>query len=123
MVEVRLYPTISPAAIKGQYQITEYVPSGLRIVTPEYVQDAYGSSNNQCSLWYPYEIDGQIVKYSIDKEWLKNRGASCARIDYINYYARVVTPGIYTAEPDSIENFNAESIRNYSTPDKITISY
>jgi hypothetical protein len=121
LVEVRLYPRISSTAMRGRYQITDFVPSGLKIITSPYLgSNDYYNAANLCSFRYPYEVDGQVIKYSIDKEWLSS-AQNCKNNDYISYYARVVTPGVYTAEPSIIEHFTAESIKNYSTKERITI--
>jgi hypothetical protein len=74
LVEVRLYPTILSGALDTRFQIVDYVPSGLRIITPEYASSlTYEDGNVSCNPWYPYEINGQLVKYSIGKDWQSHR--------------------------------------------------
>jgi hypothetical protein len=123
LVEVRLYPNLASSTFPGRYQITDYVPSGLKIVSSNYIpSNSQGFPGRQCSRWYPYETDGQIVKYSIDKSWNTVQGM-CPNIDYISYYARVVTPGTYIAEPSTIEHFTIDEVKNYSAADNIIITY
>jgi hypothetical protein len=124
LVEVRLYPTILSGALDTRFQIVDYVPSGLRIITPEYASSlTYEDGNVSCNPWYPYEINGQLVKYSIGKDWQSHRTGNCTGINYISYYARVVSPGIYSAEPAGIFGFTATTIRNYSPSTTVTITY
>jgi uncharacterized protein YfaS (alpha-2-macroglobulin family) len=120
LAEVRLYPTISPQAINGSYQITDFIPSGLKMITTPGRNDIQGVSENvyrlACLIYHPYEINGQTVKFS----YTKGNSLMCGN-GYISYYVRVVSPGTYQAEPASIQSFQSDAVKNYSAPDKITI--
>ncbi len=114
LVEVRLYPSFKPEALAGDYQITDILPSGLSPVTKLYYRDY----NYDCNYWYPYNVDGQTVKYFIYRDWRNNYcGGS-----YIKYYARVKNRGQYLAEPALIQSFINPDFINYSNPQSITIS-
>lgn len=96
-IEVRIYPTIGDNALTGDYQITDILPSGLVPVTKYYYGGDY---SGDCSKWYPYNNDGQKVKYMIRKGWNKN---NCNR-NYISYLARVKTKGEYKVETPTIQS-------------------
>lgn len=97
IIEVRLYPSFGPEAITGNYQITDFLPSGLMPVTKLYS----GSGSYDCHYWYPYNTDGQMVKYNIHNNW---RNSYCGG-DYIRYYARAKNRGEFKAEPAIIQSF------------------
>jgi len=113
LIEVRLYPTIQSAALDGNYQIVDTLPNGLIPVTKLY-QGYYGSG---CHAWYPYNIDGQKVKYNIWKSW--NNYSQCG--NYISYYARVKNRGTYAAEPALMQSLVNPEFINYSESGTITI--
>ncbi len=114
MVEVRLYPNFYTNAILGDYQITDILPSGLAPVTRTY--DPSGKTD--CHTWYPYDTDGQMVKYRIDRYWDRNYCGG----DFIRYYARVKTLGTYRAENAIIQSSVNPDYINYSSDQTITIS-
>lgn len=111
IIEVRLYPSFGNNAIIGNYQITDFLPSGLAPVTKLYRGYGY-----DCNYWYPYNTDGQKVKYSIHKNW---RTSYCGG-DYIKYYARVKNRGEFKAEPATIQSFINPSYINFSNEETIT---
>ncbi len=113
LVEVRVYPFISSSALQGRYQIIDLLPSGLKVTTRPYYRGAYVD----CGYYYPYEIEGQQVKFSISKDWKQSR---CAK-DYFSYYARITNPGTYQAEPIIIQSFNVPEIMNFADSQQVTI--
>lgn len=114
LVEVRLYPSFNKQALSGNYQITDILPSGLAPVTKLY----YRGNNYECNYWYPYNTDGQMVKYFINRDWRSNYCGG----DYIKYYARVKNRGVYLAEPAIIQSFVNPDFINYSNSQSITIT-
>ncbi len=114
LVEVRLYPVFKKSALSGDYQITDILPSGLAPVTKIY----YRGSRYDCNYWYPYNTDGQMVKYFINRDW---RNSYCAG-NYIKYYARVKNRGAYLAEPAIIQSFINPDFINYSNSQSLTIT-
>lgn len=116
IVEIRIYPTINADSIEGSYQIIDLVPSGLEPITSRY--SYYRLRGNYSCSRHPYEVDGQKVKFLLYKNW--NKFSNCS--DYFKYYARVVNPGEYMAEPAVIQSMKAHDIKNYSEDQKITIT-
>jgi len=114
LVEIRIYPNISEDITDGYYQITDLMPSGLTPVTRVYYSGLYNAYG--CSFRYPYNVDGQRVKFNVGRGW--NRGCTS---DYFKYYARVVNPGTYTVEPIQIKNYKDSSIYDYSDGSQVTI--
>lgn len=113
LVEIRIYPNISKDITEGYYQVTDLMPSGLAPVTRVYYNGLY--NRYSCEYRYPYNIDGQRVKFNISRDW----NSKCAA--YFRYYARVVNPGTYTVEPIQIKNYKDSSIYDYSDGSQITI--
>jgi hypothetical protein len=112
LVEVRLNLNIAQDAPGDSYQVTDLLPSGLKIVTNPYMR---GRDYSICSC-YPYEIDGQKNKFYFNKSWMD----SICGGNY-KYYARVISPGTYTAESATIESMYASGVRNYSVQSKVNI--
>ena len=107
IIEIRIKPQFNSAAIDGSYEITDILPSGLKLLTNTYSRNIEAS----CSVWYPYENQGQKVKFIIDKNW--NKSGNCNR-DYISYFARVSQPGKYIIEPIIIQSIKAVDMKNFS---------
>ncbi|MDD4901980.1 MAG: polymorphic toxin-type HINT domain-containing protein [Patescibacteria group bacterium] len=114
LVEIRMYPSFKPGALNYGYQITDLLPSGLSVMTNLYSR----GMNYSCSNYYPYEVNGQTVKFSIWKDW--NKGSYC-HTDYFSYFARVVNPGEYRAESAVIQSFEASTVKNYSGANTVLI--
>ncbi|RJQ35302.1 hypothetical protein C4566_00995 [Candidatus Parcubacteria bacterium] len=114
LVEVRIYPGISNQALEGYYQVTDLMPSGMAALTSVYSPYVY--NNYGCSFRYPYNIDGQRIKFNVSRGW----NDKCD--NYFRYYARVVNPGQYTVEPIQIQNYKDTSIYDYSDGSQVTIS-
>ena len=113
LVEVRLMPEFQKNALDGNYQITDILPSGLLPVTKLY----RGGGSYDCHYWYPYNREGQLVKYMVNKKW---RDSYCGG-SYIKYYARVKTKGAYLAEPAVIQSMLNPDFMNYSGEVKVKI--
>lgn len=115
IVEIRLYPRLSPQTLKGDYTITDILPSGLRLISNLYV---YGLDYG-CSTWYPEEVNGQSVGFNLWPDWTKY---SCNNGDYFRYYAYAALPGGYTVEPALIQSEKSGQMKSYSTYEKIDVS-
>jgi len=111
IVEVRLYPSFSAQALAGEYQITDALPSGLSPISKIMYE-------SDCNYRYPYDVDGQLVKYKINKNW---KSKYCGGT-YIKYYARVKNRGTYKAEPAIIQSFSNPDSINYSGSEEVTIN-
>jgi hypothetical protein len=112
-IEVRLYPSFSSRALNDYYQITDYLPSGLMPIT-KYYQSGY---NYDCHVWYPYNSDGQSIKYKVHRDW---KNYYCGG-GYIKYFARVKNKGEYKAEPAIVQSFLNPDFVNYSDESKVII--
>ncbi|MFA6524644.1 MAG: alpha-2-macroglobulin family protein [Patescibacteria group bacterium] len=98
IVRVTLNGTINANAIDDAYQVTDYVPAGLAIVTNPY-QSMF---NGDYDASWPYRVDGQKISFLLWKDWNKP----------IVYYARVRNKGVFQAEPAMIQGFRAKSSIN-----------
>lgn len=108
LVQVRIYPSISATSLDGGYQVTDLLPSGLKIITKLYDRGI----KHDTTLRYPYEINGQKIKFS----WWKN-----SRNSSFTYYARVVAPGEYMAEPVVIQSMKSATVKSYSAGTQVII--
>jgi len=114
LVEIRIYPKFGTKALSGQYQITDILPSGLSPVTKMYQRNR----TYDCSYWYPYNRDGQMVKFIIDKDW---KSYYCGG-SYFKYYARIKNKGSYEAEPAVLQSFVNPEFINFSEKGFVTIN-
>lgn len=107
MVLVRLNPHFGANALKGSYQIVDYLPSGLRPIDQE--SSRYYSSYD--SRVYPTEINDQKVTFVVGKD-----------VNLPIYYqARVVSKGTYKAEPALLQSLKSLDSVTISNEDTITI--
>jgi len=111
LIKVVLTPEFKQDALDGTYQITDILPSGLLSITKLY------RGQYDCHRIYPYDRDGQYVKYMIDRNW---RRGSCDNA-YIVYYARVRTKGSYRAEPAVIQSMLNPDYMNFTSEEQVTI--
>ncbi len=110
LVKVELASTFSGRALPGLYQVTDYLPSGLRAVTRFNIVPI---RTGEC-IRYPSMIEDQKVTFL---DW-NPKSTYCPNIFY---YARVVTKGSYKAEPALIQSLkNLESL-NISSPAPVII--
>lgn len=104
LVRVQLMPTFKKGVLGGMYQITDFLPSGLRAVEQEH-SEYYKYDSRE----YPIEINDQKVTFLVDPEYLRP----------IYYYARVVSKGTYKAEPALMQSTKSPSSMTIS--DEYTI--
>jgi hypothetical protein len=116
IVEIHLKPELKNEAIDGSYEITDILPSGLKLLTNIYNR---GLETN-CNTWYPYAVQGQKVKFIIDKNW--NKSGNCNRED-IKYFARVSQPGKYVIESALIQSVKSADVKSFSDGGQINIGY
>jgi hypothetical protein len=112
-VQVRLYPKFGSKALRGDYQLTDVLASGLTPVTR-----IYQGGHIDCNYWYPYNAQEQKVKYRVNKNWQNNYCGA----DYLYYYARVKTPGSYRVEPAILQSYLNPDYINYSDASRIKIN-
>lgn len=117
VVLVRLDPKIAPSAIDGQYQIIDYLPSGLKPITQIYRQGF--PRETECNpIWYPSIVENNIVYFDIWKDF--NKTQYCTNRT-LNYYARVVSRGNYQANPAIIQSMKDLESLNLSSKDWLEI--
>jgi uncharacterized protein YfaS (alpha-2-macroglobulin family) len=114
LVDVVLTPTIGSDAPGDEYELTDLLPSGLKLVTRLY-DPSYADAH---CMSYPFEVNGQKVKFYVSKTWPND--ASCGK--ELHYFVRVFTLGEYTAQPASIQSLKAPSVISYSSAEKFTIT-
>jgi len=108
-VVVELRPTFAKGAIDGCYEITDNLPGGWQPM----VRDAYSYMDYGFG-WYPYSFgNGSVSFITCGSEENNNR--------VIQYSARVVSRGSYTAEGALIQHTRFPSISSVSSDQEITI--
>lgn len=107
LVKVQLTYKLGSKAADGCYQVTDYMPSGLRPIAN---LESRGISDRQA--WYPYEVNGQKVSFCVYKTGEQKP---------IIYYARVVSKGKYTAESAIIQSQKSPSDLNLSQSSLVNI--
>ncbi len=107
LVKVSLNINHAEVSQDGCYQITDLLPSGLKVVTTPYTLGLPTTN-----IYYPYEINGQRVSFCVSKNSVGNT---------INYYARVINSGKFKAESSLIQSLISPSVFNFSDPAEIYI--
>lgn len=115
IIEVRIKPQFQASAIEGAYEISDVLPSGLKLSTDTYRPD----KETMCGIWYPYASEGQKVRFILDKNW--NKTGKC-RPQYISYFVRVSQPGKYIVEPALIQSAQSPAVKNFSGSREINIT-
>jgi len=99
------------------YEISDVVPSGLSVLTSNaWLAQDYQLVEGSC-VDYPWKVDGQRVSYFVNP----NTNTHCGDRALV-YYARVVTPGTYVAEPTYIRSTRTPDMNNHSDASSITIT-
>ena len=103
LIRITLRPIFDARALPGAYQIIDYVPSGLRPVTNTgFSQYGYRGEG----IVYPSDVEDQKVTFVVwNAEWWRRP---------LSYYARVVSKGIYKAEPALIQSLESTDTKNIS---------
>lgn len=112
LVEVTLNPQYTGSINRPFFSITDTLPSGLTPVTSPSIY--WNSSSYEDGFRSPYNVDKQEVHFF----WY----AGNYSLPQIKYYARVITPGDYYADPAKIESYEYEDIVNISSANRITIN-
>jgi len=91
IVKVVLNWDIAPTAMDSYYEITDYVPSGLKPIENPYQAGIYAKE----ILWWFRNTDGQKVTFNVWRD-SKNK-------EPLVYYCRVVSPGTFKADSTIIQ--------------------
>jgi hypothetical protein len=90
LVKVNLDYELGDKAVDGCYLVTDLLPSGLYPVTRPWER---GLEDDKIA--WPVAVDGQKVTFCVTKDGPKSP---------LTYYARVIGPGRYTAEPALLQS-------------------
>jgi len=105
IVKITLTPTINPKAIDNSYQLIDYLPGGLKLLTNLRSRNI----EYEKGLRYPYEKNNQAVKF-----WSSSSSQ-------FFYYAIVIGKGEYTAESATLQGMVVQDSKTYGTNQIITI--
>lgn len=111
IIKVNVWVDYSADALMGGYAVADYLPAGLAYVDDEAVTGERSYSQN--AVWAD-RCDGQKVIFT-------DYGAKPGKGRLYTYYARVISPGIYSAEGAIVQSSEAASVVYTGTADKITI--
>lgn len=105
LVEVIINVEYSGRSSNPIFSITDILPSGLKPVANPI--GIYGYFSDYIS--YPYSVNGQELKFG----WYPwHKDSSITDNSNIRYFARVVAPGKYYADPAKIEHFDSPELVN-----------
>ncbi len=107
LVKVTIAYQIGDKAPDGLYEIVDVLPAGLVPVTKPY---NYFESRISTDWNYPSEVNGQKVVFLVGKGQHQ-----------ITYYARMISPGEYGAEPTVLNNIKNNVIYTSGNEDRIFI--
>ena len=111
IIKVEIDWNIGEKALDGSYVITDYLPSGLKPI-----ENTYNMGLNSRDSFYEIsscEMDKQKVTFYVGKNTDKKYT--------LTYYARVISPGTYTADSTIIQNTLSKECINTEKPDAIII--
>nr|MBA2373933.1 hypothetical protein [Chloroflexota bacterium] len=100
LVIVDLTVSFGPRAPAGCHRVTDLVPSGLVMVGALHAwrdPDEPTEGASDAGVSYPYEQMGQRARFCAE-------ATPPGRSAHLRYFARVVTPGVYTWEPAIVES-------------------
>lgn len=109
IVKVVITLDISKQAIDGSYQVTDFLPSGLKPIDNPSTMGVEPNSNEISYM----ESDGQKVTLYISKDQKKSPP--------LTYYARVISPGTYKADSAIIQSVSSKESLNTSDTSTIVI--
>jgi len=109
LVEISLDVSFNGRSTSPFFSISDILPSGLRLVTGPIA----ATSDYNLERYRPYRVDGQEVSFY----WFADDETSRT----FTYFARVVNPGEFYAEPATVTSFFDTNLVNISNSDVITI--
>ncbi len=118
IVKVTVKTKLEPGSLDGEYQIVDYLPSGLKPITDPYSVNK--SFNYSCDnyIWYPNRIENNSVYFTTYNYPVY--GNSCSQ-PTINYFARVVSKGQFKANPALIQSVRDLDYLNTGSTQNIVI--
>lgn len=107
LIKVQLTYKLGQKAFDGCYQVTDYLPSGLRPIA-----NLSSRGIKDSEVWYPYEVNGQKVSFCTYRK---------SRQEPIIYYARVISKGKYLGESAIIQSQKSPTDLNLSQQTEVSI--
>lgn len=111
-VKVTLTVDFGENAPDGYYEVTDILPAGFR-----YLQPIYGEKGIDGDWDYPHEVTGQKVVFG----YYYNKNNIFYSDKKIEYFAKAVSPGSYTADSSAIRHTDKD-IAGFSEKAKVTVS-
>ncbi len=108
LIKVVITWNVASKALDGTYQITDYLPSGLKPIDNP---TSMGIDPRSTDFNY-MESDEQKVTFFVNKDYKENT---------LTYYARVISPGTYKAESTIIQSVSSKESMNTSAINTIEI--
>lgn len=110
IVKVVIEWDIAPSAIDSDYEIIDFIPSGLKPIENPYSAGIKPGS----ARWWFRNIDGQKVTFHVLRD-AQNK-------EPLVYYARVVSPGFFTADSTIIQGTVVKDSIRFGDTDRIKIT-
>ncbi len=104
LIEINVSWNIGGKAPDGIYQITDYLPSGLKII-----EKPYDWGRTKTNIGWPIAVDGQKVAFTVT-----GKGS-------FSYYARIVNTGSFTAQNMTLHHVQSGKIFSTTVTDKVEI--
>lgn len=115
LVEVVLEYEIKDLAPAGLYELVDVLPSGLKYVPRPYARMSWEKVSRDWT--FPFEVKGPKIAFGV---W-KGTGKGGAGTQKVVYYARVVSPGEFTAQGTLLSNGRNRDVRILGEEDRIVI--
>ncbi|HXH20822.1 MAG TPA: Ig-like domain-containing protein [Dehalococcoidia bacterium] len=112
LVQVKIEVSFGPQAPDGCYQVTDFVPSGLKVVTKSSLAQSFAPPVLRGSgpVVIPYLAEPQKISFCVGKG-----GGS------YSYYARPSQKGEYVWEPAAVHNQRAPAVIAFSDASRVVI--
>lgn len=111
LIKVVIEYSFGDKSLEGSYQVTDFLPSGLKAIAAPYIRGLSMEPN----IRYPYEVNGQKASfYLYNTQYFKDRQP-------IVYYARVVSRGSFRSQGPLIQNMKADGEVKLAKEEQIII--
>lgn len=96
LIRISLEYSLPGTAPAGGYEVTDYLPAGLKLIERPWQHGIQWQMGRHMDPAWPMAVEGQRISF-----WAWKDGYPIA------YYARVVTPGEYTAEQPALQHMQS----------------
>ena len=111
LIRVSLTYSIPGTAPSGGYEVTDYLPAGLKLIERPWQHGISWKSGMHNDPAWPMAVEGQRLSF-----WAWDSGHPIA------YYARVITPGEYTAEQPALQHMRSGVIYRLGERERVRVS-